>query len=280
MFVEWAVFTSLRTGHNEGYQLAAASSDVTEADRRELARWGPGHDALYRFAAARGAVSCHRLQGGCYCLGRTRGAGTEYSRRGGVNLYTWFFLIPEPVAERFAYHPFRMMQALTAAGYIRPVSSNTKHLEPISLVGRASLIDVDNLRRVSRHCGALHLATLLNAVLVADRVGIVTDLHPARLVGALLDLLPPPRRAVFSLTTGLRVSSHRPYQIHVLPNDTAEQRAATRRLPMACVSLMTDPRGDFAPQAGWAMQVYRLIKRRQFEQLADLVGQQCALECV
>ncbi len=269
MLVQRAVFTSLRTGQNEGYQLAAVSPGVSADEARELARWGPGHDSIYAFA--RQVTGMHRMRRGTFCLTRTRGVGKEYSGRGGVRVYTWFFLVGDDVFDRFAFHPFRMLQALTAAGYTDVLEPTSPRLEPINLVGRASSIDVQNLERVTKQIGPLGLATLLNAAITTDRLGVTTEVRADRLLTALLDLLPPGHRRELSLTTGLRVSPRRPYRIHVLPPDPAEQRAATRRLPLTQISLLDDPSGEFAPQYGWPLRMYRFLKEHQFDTIAQIV---------
>lgn len=275
MLVQRAIFTSLQTDRNEGYQLAAASPDILPDEIRELAQWGPGHDSVYEFAAARRVTSMHRLQSGAYCLALTCGVGNEYSGRGGMRIYTWFFLLPERLFQRFAFQPFRLMQALAAAGHadiIEPTINRLaiNRLDPIVLVGRASSVDAENLAKVCNAVGALRLATLLNAALTTARLGIVTNLRTQPLFTALLDLLPPAERTAFPLTTGLRVSSRRPYRIHALPHDAAKQRAATRRLPLTVFSLLDDPDGQFAPQNGWALHMYRFLKDKKYDAVAQI----------
>ena len=137
MFVEQAIFTSVRSGRNEGYQLAAASPGVTLADKRELAQWGPGHDSLYDPRPTAECVNFHRLESGLYCLSRTACAGREYSGRGGFKVYTQYFLLPAELLQRFANHPFRVMEALVVSGRATVLTPVPDQLDPVPIAGRA-----------------------------------------------------------------------------------------------------------------------------------------------
>ena len=46
--IEQAVFTSAETDQSAGYQLVATSKGISDVNARELAVWGPSHDAMLR----------------------------------------------------------------------------------------------------------------------------------------------------------------------------------------------------------------------------------------
>ena len=81
-----------------------------------------------------------------------------------------------------------------------------------------------------------------------------------RLFSALLDLLPPPYRLDFSLTTGLKVSASRPYRLSILPADREEHRRAIRQVRLAVLDLTNDPPAKFAPHSGWPLLVHQLLR--------------------
>ncbi len=270
MLVNQAIFTSIRSDRNDGYQLAASSPGIPSEDAQELAQWGPGHDSLYSTSADSGSTNFHRLQSGKFCISRTVLAGHEYSGRGGQRVYTHSFLVDYEALARFAFNPIRIMDALFAAGRTDVIDTPPRQLDPIPLVGRASAVNTGVLQRVTSDLGAHKLASLLKAALDCSGLGIVSAVHPPRLFSALLDLLPPPHRTRFWFTTGLRVSSRRPFRLAVLPQDPEEQRRAVRQFRMTAVDLDTDPLAKFAPTVGWPLLMHELLADGQFDTIASI----------
>ena len=86
MFVEQAIFTSLKTRRQEGYQLAAVSPGIASEGAKELEVWGPAHDSLLDGMQGASSVNFHPLTSGDYCVSRTVAAGEEYSGRGGPRI--------------------------------------------------------------------------------------------------------------------------------------------------------------------------------------------------
>jgi len=264
VLIEHAIFTSIRSSRNEGYHLAARSPGVLEGEAAELSQWGPGHESLYDECATWGAVSYHRLQSGRLCVSRTVLAGQEYSGRGGARVSTHSFLVPDAVMTRFANNPFRVMEALEAAGRVC-TAAPPRRLEPVPLVGRASAVNTRQLERVTDAIGAEKLATLLCAALRTPSMGTTATGPAAPLFACLLDLVPPTHRLPFSFSTGLRVSARRPYRLVMLPRNPEEQRTAIRLVHLTPVDLTSDVPSKFAPQSGWALKVYQLLKARRFQ---------------
>ena len=102
MRLDQAIFTSVKSSRLDGYQLAAASSGVTDAIAQELMVWGPAHDSLWDTRRDARSINFHPLASGEYCLSCTTLAGAEYSGRGGGRVYTQMFLVPRDVLTRFA----------------------------------------------------------------------------------------------------------------------------------------------------------------------------------
>jgi hypothetical protein len=271
VFVEQAIFTSVRSGRNEGYQIAATSPGVTSDEQRELAKWGPAHDSLYDAGPAAESCSFHRLESGLYCLSRTVSAGREYSGRGGCRVYTQSFLLPHALLARFHHHPLRILEALVVSGRATVLSPVPDHLDPVPILGRASPVKVTEIERLCQALGPERLTALVCAALQTELLGIVAPVRPRLLLAGLLNLLPPQRRAEFSWTTGLRVSPRRPYRWAVLPADREEQRQALRLLHLTTLDLCHDVPAKFAAHGGWPLVVYNLLRTQQFSTLADVV---------
>ena len=271
MFVEQAIFTSVRSGRNEGYQIASASPGITMADKRELSQWGPGHDALYDTRPTAESVNCHRMANGLFCLSRTMYAGREYSGRGGYRVYTHFFLVPENLLQRFHYHPFRVMEALVVAGRAGVLAPIPDQLAPAIVVGRACAVKTAEVERLCQTLGPEKLASLLYAALKTEVLGVSAPVPLRRVFGVLLDLLPPSHRKPFSFTTGLRVSPRRPYCLAALPDVVEEQRQAVRLVHLTVLDLSENPPAKFAARSGWPLLIYELLRSRQFTTLAEVI---------
>ncbi len=270
VLIKQAIFTSIRSGSNDGYQLAASSPGIASEDARELSQWGPAHDSLYRDRVASGCVNFFRLSSGLHCVSRTVPAGREYSGRGGERIYTHNFLIPPDALARFANNPFRIMEALIASGRTAVLKSIPKQLQPVPLIGRASAANTANLEKLCLTLGADKLATLLNATLCSTQLGLIAHVSPNRLFAGLLDLLPPPHRLKFSLTTGLKVSPRRPFRLMALPDDPEEQRRAIRQIGVTPLDLTEDPPSEFAPDRGWPLLIHGLLRAGQFATVASI----------
>ena len=271
MRVEQAIFTSVRTGRNEGYQVAASSAGISHAESRELARWGPGHDSLYNESAGSESVNCHRMQSGVYCVSRTVVAGREYSGRGGPRIYTHMFLLPEQLLRRFGDNPFRVVEALLVSGRCTVYEEVPTCLEPIELVGRASSVNVANLEQVVEGIGAHKLASLVRAALDSQRLGVSTSISAKRVFSALFDLLPLPMRAGFSVTTGLRISTTRDYRLTLLPTHAEEHRRAIRQVRLDVLDLTDDVPAKFAPNSGWPLLIHQLLRSQEFATVAKVI---------
>ena len=271
MFVEQAIFTSVRTGRNEGYQIASASPGITLAEKRELSQWGPGHDALYDPRSLADSVNSHRLDSGRYCISRTLYAGREYSGRGGYRVYTHFFLVPESLLQRFCFHPLRVMEAAIVAGRAGVLTPIPDQLGPAPLVGRAQATNVAQVERLCQTLGPEKLATLVCAALKTETLGVHASVPAQRLFSGLLDLLPTSHRTAFSFTTGLRVSPRRCYRLAALPDNVEEQRQAVRLMHLAVLDLDAAPPPRFAARSGWPLLVYELMRTQRFETLALVI---------
>ncbi|MFO7901758.1 MAG: hypothetical protein R6U98_03785 [Pirellulaceae bacterium] len=272
MCVKQAIYTSVRTGRNEGYQLAARSPGISDQEARELTQWGPGHDSLYHESADATSINFHYMESGIYCVSQTQLAGREYSGRGGRRVHTHLFLVPEQKLLRFANNPFRVMDALIAAGRVERAEQVPERLEPVNLVGRASSVNTNNLKEVVRHTGPHKLAVLVNAALNCERLGLVSKIPGKKLFRALLDLLPLPLRPAFSLTTGLRVSATRSYRLVVLPPLPDEQRRAVRQVHLDVLDLTGDLPAKYAPKDGWPELMHHLLRTEQFDTIVEVIN--------
>src|SRR5262249_9094325 len=141
MRLEQAIFTSVKSSRLEGYQLAAASSGVSPAIAQELTVWGPAHDSLWDTRRDARSINFHpRTTGDCRLPCTTR-AGEESSGRGGGRIYTQMFVVPRRVLERFAFDPFLILRALSAAGRLVIHDTVPERLPTAPILGRSDKPD-------------------------------------------------------------------------------------------------------------------------------------------
>ncbi|MHB0957392.1 MAG: GAP1-N2 domain-containing protein [Pirellulaceae bacterium] len=271
MLIDQAIFTSIRSGRNEGYQIAAASPGVTLADRGELTRWGPGHDSLYDPRPTAESINFHRMESGRYCLSRTVCAGREYSGRGGYKVYSQCFLLPAELLERFANQPFRVMEALVVSGRATVLSPVPDQLDPVPLLGRVIAAKTADIERLTQAIGPERLASLLCTALKSTMLGVTAPVSSPRLLGGLLELIPLRRRPEFSLTTGLKVSPRRPYRLAMLPTHREQQRQAVRLMHLTALDLHHDAPASLGAQRGWPLLICELLRQHRFAELGALI---------
>lgn len=258
--IEQAVFTSAVTERAAGYQIVATSPGVCEEDARELAVWGPSHDALLDSTPSAVSINFHPLPSGAFCVSRTTPSGWEYSGRGGARVYTQCLLMPPAVLARFANNPFAVLRAALAGGAVRVYEDVPPRLEPFRLLGRASAVDAELLARAASQPGHEWMASLIQAMLDSTTLAVAGGPPAEHLIAAVVNCLPPECRKAVSFSTGLRYSSRRPFRIVALSDDAEEQRRV-QRVYHATVVRLTDPRpADFHPVDSWPRLIQQALK--------------------
>jgi hypothetical protein len=228
MRLEQAIFTSIRGGRLEGYQLAARSAGLSEALAKELTVWGPAHDSLWDTRRDARSINFHPLSSGEYCLSCTVVAGEEYSGRGGGRVYTQMLVVPREALDRFACDPFLVLRALSAAGRLVVHNQVPPALLSVPLLGRGEKPDKSLAAHVIDEVGPRVFEEVIEAVATSPYTAVVTSGHVERLFQAVLHAFPPEDRLKISFTTGLKDSQRRPFKMFVLPNDPALVRQSQR----------------------------------------------------
>jgi len=277
-WIEQAVFTSAQTDRLAGYQVVATSPGVSEADARELAVWGPSHNALLEPSPSAVSYNFHPLSGGSYCVGRTTSAGWEYSHRGGSRIYTQCLIVPPSTLARFANNPFSLLRAALAAGVLRLHDKVPERLEPLRLAGRAAVVDQALLARLCANPGPDWLASLVQAALTSPTVAVTAGPSAEHLIAGLVNCLPPECRLQFSFSTGLKFSSRRPFRVIALSEDEEERHRVRRLYDVAVLNFSGQVLPEFTPTESWARFIQRALRTRRTSFLANrLSRRQCEL---
>jgi hypothetical protein len=240
MRLEQAIFTSVRSTRLDGYQLAATSRGIGESVAKELTIWGPAHDSLWDTRHDGRSVNFHPLATGEFCVSCTTLAGAEYSGRGGGRVYSQMFVVPREGLERFAWDPFLILRALSAAGRLVVHDTVPESLPTVPLLGRSDKPDESLTRQVIDEIGAKVFSDVVEAVATCRNVAVLTSGHVERLYQAILHSFAPDDRLTISFTTNLKDSARRPFKLFVLPNDPTIVRQSTRLNGARVVDLVGD----------------------------------------
>lgn len=273
MLIEQAIFKSTQTDRADGYQLACCSPGLGAADAAELNIWGPSHDSLLERDGERSSTNFFRLASGFYCVSRTVVAGAEYSGRGEV-VCTQFLVVPPELMACFANNPFAVLRAATASGSLRVHDRLPKSLEPLSLGGRASVVDLALLAQLARDPGPRVMATLAHAVLANERLAISSHTPIDRLIAGLFSLLPIACRGDVSFSTGLKFSLSRPWHLAAA---IGSDRASCRTLEQngyAMLNLDEVKANGAEPLSAWPACVEQLLASGKLSILASELEKQ------
>ena len=269
--IEHALFTSVRSARNEGYQLAATSPGVSKDDARALSKWGPAHDSLFDATPNGSSINFHPLPSGRFCVSRSMAAGAEWSGRGGERIATHMLLVPPETLARFANDPFRLLAAVQVAGRLPAAELAPERLEPFYLPGHAATVDGSLLARLSVDPGRRAVCGLLDAALDAEPLGVIAPVPAERLFAGLLNLLPVACRTELSFTTGLKDTLSRPFDLVAFPGNYDARHPARDRN-----RAMYDLRGELADRAyrhAWTGIVAQLLSERRVTDLATVLKQ-------
>lgn len=267
MQIEQAIFTSARTEHAAGYQLVARSPGVTAEQARELAVWGPSHDALNTQRDEQSSVNFHRLACGTFCVSKTVASGQEHGSRGGTRVYTQFLLVPPTVLARFANNPFAVLRAAWAKGVLAVHEHPPADLKSFTLAGRSAAVDEGLLAQLADEWGPHGVATLVAAALLPGIKLLAGISHYETLLGGLLHCFPVECRTELTFTTGLRFSPRRPFQLAPLAGDAAEGHRAARHEGVTLVDLSPSNGLAEAEPVGWAAYVAEIVRTDQLPRL-------------
>lgn len=228
MTIEQAIFTSAETAQGDGYRLVAASAGLSADEAHELSAWGPSHDSLLDSGPSATSVNFHRLASGRYAVSKTSHAGSEYSGRGGMRVYTQFLILAPDDLARFANNPFAVLRAAAAQGRMQPLERIPPKLEALRLSGKSPAVDHSLLTDALGALGVDQLVALVDAAISNEQLLLIGGRERQQWIAALLNCLPVECRSEFSFSTGLKPSPRRPFRIISMAADSPEARRIAR----------------------------------------------------
>jgi hypothetical protein len=267
-----AIFTWPQDERSTGYRLAGASRGLSAADRQELAAWGPGHDSLFEPGPEAESLNFFPLPSGAYCLSRTVRAGRPGGDGGQQPVYTCSLIVTPQALERLANHPLALARAADAAGAFQVLDEIPQVLEPLELPELSSApapaIDEASLMTLAQEVGPWGLARMVEAARQSACLAVAGPVAVQRLIGGLLDCLPPSCRPAFSFSTGLKHSSRRPFRIVALPPDPAAREWLAHQRGVAILDLTCSEPRCACLVDNWARLIERVLTSGQLPLLA------------
>ena len=214
MLVEQAIFTSARTAAQQGYQLVARSPGLPEGVARFLARWGPSHGALQSDEVHTASLNYLPIDAEWVACSRTVYGGPEYSGRGALQTVTFILLLRRPQLAGYDYHPLALLRTAQLLGHLWLSPPEHADLPAVELP--------NHLPAAARHQAAPSAArqTILEQsqrILMRERLAWIGFADAPILLEELIDRLPEQQRLDLSFTTGLQLSQHRRFRLHVMP---------------------------------------------------------------
>jgi GTPase-associated protein 1, N-terminal domain type 2 len=233
MQVEQAIFTSIRTGRIQGYQLAARSDGVDDRLAQTLTKWGPSHAALCNPHPAAESFNFHAVESDCFAISRTLYGGAEYSARGGWQLMTRYALVEPRHLRDFENDPIALLRLARSEGRFELLSQFDERLPPMSLPEPRPSV---RWSVPARKGVAENVDEIIGRLERGERLAVTHCYNPLTILQYLIRRLPESHRLELSFTTGLKPTAHRPFRLHFLPGDSHDLRRAASALGITCLS--------------------------------------------
>lgn len=209
MLVEQAIFTSVRSRRAQGYHVVAASAGVDERVLQALTTWGPSHASLLSREPDAESWNFHPLPDDWYGISRTTHGGSEYSGRGGLQVFTHFLLLRADQLERYDFDSLQFARTAHALGYLRLKAKVPELLNALDLPDHPLTIPT-----YSSDAPPLGFDEILRTLRFQNRLVVLGQADPLPLLMLLLRETKPADRLHLSFCTGLRPSVHRSFQLH------------------------------------------------------------------
>lgn len=235
-----AIFTSIRGPMAEGYRIVAASRGLNTAEKQEITRHSPSHEALCQPAgdAEPVAASFYALPTERLCVAHSCAAGAEHTGRGGNRVYTRCVVFDAVEFPRCGYNPFNVLRAMAQAGLTAPELKPPPVLPtvelPVSPDGAMSKMPPGEFTPDHRR----HVLDTLLAQqdLIVDAPSQWLPFTEAILLG-----LPGPMRCSVSFAAGLKFSSGRRHQLQLLHDEKGVLQGRLAGQPVQFVDTSANP---------------------------------------
>ena len=216
MLAEQAIFTSMARRGKSGYHLVARSPGVTESEVSALSTWSPSHGGLIADGLNRSSVNYFSMPTGRYVVARTLEGRTEYSGRGGRQLYTRGVIVEAEQIRRAGYQPMAVYRDALALGHLAFDPSPPSALKPVELSGLHPPRGDDLFAGIAREIGPAEIEALLTQLEAGHSVVLPCKGIRALVAEFLFTRLSPKTALATSFATSLHPSTVRPFRLNLI----------------------------------------------------------------
>ncbi len=214
--LEQAIYTSMARDGKSGYHLVSRSRGLTEREARALTSWCPSQGALIVDEANRASVNFHPLSPGSYALSRTFEGGSEYSGRGGRQIYTHALILRENQLNALGCPPLAIYFDAMALGHFRYRADPESLLDPVEVGLCHRVADHKACLARLQSLGAGDASKICQKLFDGQSVQVRFPGDRLALAECLLGLLPGDAGRMISFSTSLTASLSRPFRLVVL----------------------------------------------------------------
>ena len=237
MWIEQAVFSSSKTKYGEGYHVIARSPGISNELAIELTRWSPSHAALQSRQQDADSLNFHPLTADCVAVSRTTYGTREFSGRGGLQVVTIALVVQTRQFAGYAFDAFRLARVARSLGYLRWKRSFPEQLGAIDLPTSdvSESITAGPAKAQAPSETSHDVQRVVQQIRHGRRVAVIGEGGGKIIESVVRNVGPELRRSCY-FTTGLKLSSQRPYCVQVLPVMTPKIR---RRLESCNTHILT-----------------------------------------
>jgi hypothetical protein len=267
VFVDQAVFTSVRGPVAEGYRIVAATANVTPAERAEITRRSPSHGSLRDDRPSAKALSAYPLDSGRYCVAVSQPAGIEHTGRGGQRVCTHIAVLDDEAYRAFACNPVTVHAALCRASGPEETAPASPRLDPLRLSAPPTIMSGS-----PGGIGIDWLLCLSRAALRSERLIVAGATEETAVLDAIVVSLPLAVRRELSVSCGLRYAAARRIRLNFVDRDCGDLQRAVRGQPIQLYDVASTPESDRAPYDDWLRLLRRWFEEGRTAEIASLTA--------
>lgn len=237
--LDQAVLLSAGARHSGQRDLLSRTAGVEDAIAKRLLQWTPAFWDLseqQRESWQVFPVAAERL-----ALCRSVYSHSEYGRAEGGRLLTLVVLVDRQQLEGFHHNIVLFTTLLRSEGGLTLPANLNEPLQQLTLPAGTLLTAADGVGTLDPNT----VAKIARAIDIHKKVAIFGQVDPLCFCAALLEQFPPEQRWQTSFCTALKVSEHRPFQLHFYP---AENPNLKKELVQAQVRTITLDPSEIPPR--------------------------------
>ena len=232
MIVQPLIFGSTERGAVKGYQLLARYAGIDDQAAQEFCRWAPSHQSLQSSSVDAESLSFFPVSEDMFAVARSIYGGPEYSGRGGLQVVTLALIISRHQFVNYDNDPFQVLTTAKALGHLLLPATTPQNLKTISLPRRPVAVPAEPLSDEHR----LLARDTAKKLVDGRRVVVVGKCNPTTISQHVFETIRSTDRTKISVSTGLKLSSRREFQLQFVTSADPASRAQWSRQQITCLT--------------------------------------------